>query len=169
MLNENELTNALIPKYELITSKTLQNKELKYSRVVMYKHEDVNAEVRLDLMDEDISSIWISIGLKHQKKILVGGLYREWQLLGADNDEASGSISSQLSRWNKFLEQWIKAINEDKEVVLIGDANLDWLTCLNADPPPNCQAYKTKPPVEQLVMKVFSLGVCQLVTEVTRS
>ena len=39
---------------------------------------------------------------------------------------------------------------EGKETVVLGDMNLDWLTCLEEDPPPRSQAARTRPLVEEL-------------------
>ena len=171
LFKSHDLTKVKIPKYDIIVSDTMKNSSLNYSRTVAYVHEDISVNVRHDLMDQDVSSIWLSLGHKNQKKILVGGLYREWNLLGGGNGSVDdpGSPAAQLVRWNLLLEKWRAALEEDKEVVLLGDINLDWFTCLDSDPPPNSKAYRLKPLVTQLLMKIFTFGVCQLVNTVTRS
>ena len=37
------------------------------------------------------------------------------------------SYDAQLERWIIFIEQWERAIIEGKEVILIGDMNIDHL------------------------------------------
>ena len=68
-----------------------------------------------------------------------------------------------------FLGKWKTGLQEDKETVVLGDINIDWFTCFQSDPPPNSQAYRLRPLVMQLVMKILTQGVCQLVNSVTRS
>ena len=58
---------------------------------------------------------------------------------------------------------------EDKETVVLGDMNLDWLTCLEEDPPPRSQAARTRPLVEELPTRILPHGVYQCVRGVTRS
>ena len=135
----------------------------------MYVHESIEAEVREDIMDGSISSIWVSLGFKHQRRILVGGYYRVWQHLGRRDGGASLTEAAQLSRWKAFLCQWERAFNEDKETKVLGDINLDWLTCLEPNPASNSKAYKIRRLVEQLATRILPYGVCQLVRGVTRS
>ena len=75
-------------------------------------------------MDKQIDSIWLQLGFKGQKKILVGGLYRVWQNLGQANQE-SLTVNSQLARWKIFLTQWEKALGEGRETIVLGDLNLE--------------------------------------------
>jgi hypothetical protein len=158
-----------IPQYELVQSKTLENNDFKYSRIHVYKHESVVAKVRLDLMDSSVSSVWMSLGFKHQRKILVGGFYRTWQHLGRADNGASGTDAAQMSRWKVFLDQWERALKEGKEVITMGDFNLDWPTCIDQQPAPGTKAYRTRHLAEQLAIRILSRGVTQLVRGVTRS
>ena len=158
-----------IPHYDLIQSKTLENEDFMYSRIHIYKHESITAKVRNDLMDSSVSSIWLSVGLKHQRKILVGGVYRVWQHLDRRDGGASGTDSAQLGRWNTFLNQWERALEENKEVITIGDFNPDWPGCMEQEPTPGSKAYRTRKMAEQLAVKILSRGVTQLVRGATRS
>ena len=47
------------------------------SRVVVYTHNSLVVRRRYDLEDENISSIWLEVGLPRKKKILVCNAYRE--------------------------------------------------------------------------------------------
>ena len=133
----------------------------------MYVHDSMSVELRPDLMDEEVSSIWVSLGFKHQKKIIVGGLYREWQQLG--RGEISGTAQEQFKRWKLFLEQWKLALSENKETLVLGDINIDWLTCFTTEPSLSSQAYEIKPLVEALTTSILPLGICQIVDKDTRS
>jgi hypothetical protein len=147
----------------------LENDDFKYSRIHVYKHESISAEIRWDLMDSTVSSVWLSLGFKHQKRILVGGYYREWQHLGRDDGGATGTEAAQLGRWRTFLDQWETALQEDKEVVTLGDFNLDWPGCMEEGPSPGTKAYRTRKLAEQLAQRIMAQGVSQLVRGATRS
>ena len=76
-----DLADVQLDDYELFVSKTIDNDNLKVSRVVCYKHQSLVGSVRQDLMSDSFSSIWMEIGFPRQKKFLVCQLYREWQYL----------------------------------------------------------------------------------------
>ena len=141
------IDNCKIDDYELITSKTIENMDLKISRVVVYKHTSLVAKVREDLMSDKFSSIWLEIGFPGRAKFLVCNLYRDWQYLG-QTDHSSLQISEQLARWVIFLDQWERALDSGKEVVVMGDFNLDFLSFHRTDLCSNSQAHRLKPLVE---------------------
>ena len=53
--------------------------------------------------------------------------------------------------------------------MVLGDFNLDWLTCLDEDLAPQSQTARTRPLVEELATRILSQGVSQCVRGVTRS
>ena len=166
-------SNVQIPNYELFVSKTIDNSDLKnISRIVIYKHESVIGKLREDLMNSSLDSIWLEVGFKHHKKLLVGGHYRVWQNMGQGGDNASLSPAAQLSRWNIFLTQWEKALSEQRETIVLGDINLDWNTAMQSTAPGDSRDstyYKTRPLAEELSQRILPQGVIQLVRGITRS
>ena len=68
---EHSLEDVQIPEYDIVLSKTIENDQLRVSRVVCYKHQSMVGKVRDDLMDENFSSIWLELGLPRKKKFLV--------------------------------------------------------------------------------------------------
>ena len=67
------------PGYDLFRAQTIHNSDIKnISRVLVYKHSSVIGKVRTDLMSNSVDIIWLEIGLKNHKKLLVGSLYRVW-------------------------------------------------------------------------------------------
>ena len=161
------LDNSKIVDYELITCKTLENINLRVSRVVVYKHTSLVAKIREDLMSDKFSSIWLEVGFPGRTKILVCNLYRDWQYLG-QVDHNSLDISEQMLRWTIFLDQWEKALDTGMECVVMGDFNLDFLTFYSSDLPCNSQSYRLKPLVEELFARIVPHGVKQCVVEPTR-
>ena len=91
--------------YQLHTASTLNNRELRVSRVVVYTHNSLVVKRRADLEDNHISSIWMEIGLPRKRKILMCHAYREWKYL-YQPDNSSGSLAAQHLRWISFLDQW---------------------------------------------------------------
>ena len=66
--------------------------------------------------------IWLQLGLPNQKKILLQSMYRQWQEPGAS---ATKSISEQKKRFESIIQHWEKALAEKKEILTIGDFNLN--------------------------------------------
>ena len=161
------MDNCRIKDYDLITSMTLNNEALQYSRVVVYKHNSLVVKVREDLMSDKFSSIWLEVGFPGKSKILVCNAYREWQYL-AQSDHSSLDISEQLARWILFLEQWEKALETGKECIVMGDFNLDFLKFNSSDLQTHGQTYRLKPLEDELFSRVVPHGVKQCVVGATR-
>ena len=109
------------------------------SRVAVFTHKDLVVKQRLDLINDSNSSLWLEVGLPRQRKILIGNLYREWQYLGQTTNE-SLAISAQLVRWFRFLDQWETAVQENKEIHVLGDTNLDFLKWNSSSQPGSQQS-----------------------------
>ena len=124
--NDHDLALVQLTDYDLHLSPTSTNPELNISRVVVYTHKSLVVRRRNDLEDNRISAIWLEVGLPNKKKILVCQGYREWKYLGQP-DSSSGALSAQLERWSRFLTLWEQALVEGKEVIVMMDANLDFL------------------------------------------
>ena len=92
-------------------------------------------------------------------------VYRDWQFID-QSDHSSLSIESQLSRWIEFIDQWERAILEGKEVIVLGDLNLDFLTWTSDINNPHNT--KLKPLVNQIFERILPQGVVQCVTGPTR-
>ena len=156
-----------IEDYEVYFSKTLNNSNLNISRIAVYVQTEISSKIRLDLMNDSFSSIWLELGLPRQKKILVCQVYRDWQFLD-QSDHSSLSIESQLARWIQFIDQWETALLEGKEVIVLGDVNVDFLTWTN-EFPANSHDQKLKPLINQIFDRIFPHGVSQCVSVPTRN
>ena len=154
--------------YNLHLSPTLTNPGQDTARVVVYTHKSLIVNRRTDLEDSRISAIWLELGLPHKKKILVCQGYREWRYLG-QADSSSSTVAAQLHRWSIFLNLWEQALIEGKEVVVMMDANLDFIKWTQDNLPPSDSTTRLKPLIELLFEKIFPHGVSQLVTVATRS
>ena len=134
----------------------------------MYTHNSLVVELRPDLMNSNISAIWLEVGLPRKRKILVCNTYREWGHLRQE-DDSSHSVSEQLERWKLFIKQWEAAIREDKEVIVTGDININSLKWMRDDLPSTDSTQKLKLLIELLFERIVPLGVSQQVTVATRS
>ena len=157
---EHSLDEVQIQDYDLVLSKTVENDQLRTSRVVCYKHQSLVGRVRNDLMDDNFSSIWLELGLPRKRKFLVCQLYREWQYLD-QADHSSRSVPEQLLRWSVFLDQWVRALESGKEVIVMGDFNLNFFKFTNAG--------QLQPLINQLMEQVYPHGVQQCVQGPTHS
>ena len=94
--------------------------------------------------------------------------YRQWQL-PAQDDSTSSTVASQLARWLVILEQWERALEEQRETICMMDANLDFLTWSREDLPSHHSSVKLKQLSEALFTRILPLGVTQMVTGPTRA
>ena len=139
-----DIEDIKIPNYNVFLSKTLENPNLNVSRLAVFVHEElVKANLRTDLMDDKFSSVWLEVGLKGQKTILIGNVYREWQYL-EQNDDNSVTIDAQFDRFERFIEKWELALGTSKECHLLGDMNLNFLEYSKQKIPLNSQSYKLR-------------------------
>ena len=163
-----DLTLVQHDDYTLHTAPTLENADLGISRVVVYTHSSLVVKRRHDLEDDKISAIWLEVGMPRQKKILVANIYREWKYMGMGNPNQSGSVTAQLQRWVTFLDRWEAALQEGREVMVLGDMNLDFLKWNRKDLPATDSSNRLKQLNEHLFDRIFPHGVSQLVRGATR-
>ena len=115
-------------------------------------------------MNDIFSSVWLEIGKPRQKKIMLCVLYRDWKYLGQP-DDSSNTIDAQLDRWLSFLDQWERAIETGREICVMGDTNLNFLTWLNQNTSLTSHARRLQPLVVALFDRVIPHGFVQLVSE----
>ena len=162
-----DVNEVQIENYNLFFSETLNNENLKVSRVVVYVHKSIACRVRKDLMSNTFSSIWLEIHLSRQKRFLVCHAYRDWQYLDQETNY-SKSIPAQSSRWLEFLNQWETAMKTNLECLVLGDLNIDHMTWMKPNPEPTSSAYKLKTLIEDLFVKILPYGAVQCVNGPTR-
>ena len=137
------------------------------ARVAVYTHKLLRVKRRPDLEDDRVAAVWLECGLPKQKSRLICMGYRQWRLLGQQDDK-SASTSEQMTRWSTFLGQWEKALHKGKEVLVMLDANLDFLTWRNSESlPSNHSSNRLSGLVDALFDRIMPLGVSQLVTGAT--
>ena len=160
MYPNTDIKRVEFENYTLHTCSTIHNPELGVSRVVVYTHNSLTVKRRPDLENDNISSIWLEVGHKGAQKILVGNIYREWQYMH-QRDKASLSLNAQLTRWRCFIDSWKRALAEGREVLVLGDINIDSLTWGLDDIAAMDKAYRQKDLISLLFEEIFPLGVSQ--------
>ena len=133
----------------------------------MYTHNSVIVKRRPDLENANISSIWLEVGLPYKRKILMCHAYREWKHM-AQGDNSFATLNAQLERWLMFLDQWERALLEDKEVIVAMDANIEFLKWTRSNQSASDSTARLKPLIEELFSNIVPQGVSQMVTVPTR-
>lgn len=103
---------------------TLPNSWSKYrkSRSIVYvkKHLKEKMKIRKDLMSDTQPDIWLEIKIPGGDKLVIGSYYREFTGLDGNN-----SLESQKERLKKWMASVNKVEEEGKEILLIGDLNIE--------------------------------------------
>ena len=164
-----DIADANVQGYHLHLHSALDRRDLgNTSRVAVYTHELLRVKRRRDLESDEVAAIWLECGLPNQRGVIVCMGYRQWRLLGQSTDN-SASVTEQLARWTIFVDKWESAIQEDKEVIVMMDANLDYLTWRCTDNLPACHSsIRLRGLIDLLFERIFPLGVSQLVNGATR-
>ena len=104
------------------------------ARIIVYVSDDINFKKR-EIPDgvNFLPNITLEVGIGRGRKSLINFFYREWTS-GADGDN---SFAGQIERFSKQVEYWRLLQSEDKDLVLLGDANYCALSCTDADYPAN--------------------------------
>ena len=118
-------------------------------------------------MDNTFSSIWVEVGFPNKRKILICNVYREWGYMQQADPALSFDLAEQISRWRIFLNQWEKALNEDKEVIVTGDMNINHIDWTFDDNSASNQTKRLRPLITELFTRILPHGVSQLVKSAT--
>ena len=94
----------------------------KRSRTIVYIKKNLKdlVKMRKDLMSEDQTDIWMEVKTPDGEKIVIGMYYREFTGLNGTK-----TIADQKNRLAHWIEAVNKAEGEGKEILLMGDFNLD--------------------------------------------
>ena len=165
---DHDIDSVQVPGYTLHIPSIVQRPGQAMARIVVYTHHLLRVKRRWDLENENVAAIWLECGLPHQRGFLVCMGYRQWRLLG-QTDSTSSTVAAQLTRWEMFLDNWEKALKEEKEVIVALDANIDHLTWKIQDSlPSHSSSVRLKSLIDALFTRIIPLGVTQLVTGATR-
>ena len=75
-----------IPGYYIVLPSTMVS--LKHARIILLVKNGLDVHVLREHMDTDTATIWIRIGSSKSRSVIIGGIYREHQQLGAGNRDS---------------------------------------------------------------------------------
>ena len=161
LMEETEIYDRHLEGHRIILPKTMTT--LKHSRIVLIVRDGLQIEVLEHLMEDDIAAIWVRVGENKRNSIIVGGIYREHQILGRNRNDVTSQeiLQEQEQRWEKVIRKW-KVAAKMGSCVILGDLNLDFLRW---NDPHFCQ----KNMIELVQNEIEPKGFSQLITECTRS
>ena len=96
-----------------------------WARTAIFVKNTVKYKRRKDLESKGLSTVWLQVGLPGTKHFLVQGLYRQFQRPGRIG---SKSHQSQKARWQQLIDNWERANTEGREILTLGDTNIDSMT-----------------------------------------
>ena len=105
------------------------------TRTAMYISDRINYIRRHDLEVKNSPMIWIEVITNPAKPWLLFLGYRQWRQLEAKNENKSRNMLNQKIRFQQWLGSWEMANNEGKQIILIGDMNIDVGPWLNPEIP----------------------------------
>ena len=160
--NDN-LSKNMFPNYNMEID-NLEISDLK-SRTGILIHSDINYKRRRDLETQGTSTVWVQLTHPSRKPLLIQAIYRQFQRLGKANSDSAGA---QYTRWEKIISKWKLAMEEKREILVLGDLNLNtmrWETPLES-----MTSYEKlqKPMVDILREEILNKGFKILNGEPTR-
>ena len=97
-------------------------------------------------MANEAETIWVELSRKHHKNIIIGGIYRQWNI---DEDKDSDTILDQIQR----------ASEEKLPLLVAGDMNLDMLKWSDKNYKRSKIAEKWKSSISKVGLKWTKLGI----------
>ena len=160
---EDTVTCNAFPQYRLLTDNLAITDQ--YSRTGILIHESINYKRRPDLECQGISTIWIQTSHPGRKPILIQACYRQFQRIGV---EGSLSIQEQRKRWGLLLAKWEIAAREEKEIITLGDMNLNKFSWNLHNTEKNQYEKLQTPMVKMLHDKILTQGFTVLNSQQTK-
>ena len=150
-----------IPGHQIVLPNTMD--KIGHARIVLLVRNGINFEVLRNHMDSDIATIWVKTGRTKKQTVAIGGIYREFTILGQQEDQLSWQEkkSRQERRWARILKRW-KDLGRRYKCFTLGDINLDYLKWQLPDLNVSNMVVATQEAIE-------TEGFVQLVQKYTRS
>ena len=101
---------------------------LGHARLVLLSKIYLNIQICTELVNNEAAMIWTKIGDTNKTSVIIGGLYRQHQLLGRNQRNLTPIQlqREQEQRWLKITKKW-KFISRHRKCIVLGDLNLDFL------------------------------------------
>ena len=103
-----------------------------HARIIVFASTEIKIKKRENPDSiKDLPSITLEVGRGGERKTLVNFYYREWTG-GVDGDS---SHAGQLERFSRQVSHWRDLQTEEKDLILLGDANYCALSCTDPEYP----------------------------------
>ena len=130
------------------------------ARIVLLVKMGIEVSIHREYMHEDVAAIWASVKNGGKKVMMIGGVYREHQMLLKQKPNPTLLLAAQLECWNLFLKGWKRAARRNM-CVLIGDTNLDFARWQNPE-----ESHKKM--VDRMKEVMETEGFIQVIKGITR-
>ena len=102
------------------------------ARLIVYINDDIKyKKTTVDDNINDLPTLTFEVGLGREKKTLVNFFYREW----TGGIEGHSDQASQVDRLTRQVQYWKVLASQDRDLVILGDANLCAKVWNNSDYP----------------------------------
>ena len=108
----------------------------------------------------DLPSITLEVGIGKERRSIVNFYYREW----TNSISGDRSVTSQYERFQRQVNYWRALRSEDRDLILLGDANFCLQACFKSEYPPDLSSIANVANDFYLQESMF-----QLINEPTRS
>ena len=107
------------------------------ARLIVFARDDIKVKKRNNPYTiKDLPNMTFEVGIGRERKSLINFYYREW----TGGLTADKSHAGQLDRFSRQVQYWRDLKNENKDLVLLGDANFCYQSCFNSEYPTDLRA-----------------------------
>ena len=156
------ITGKLLPGYKLLTD-NLNTTDTR-SRTGMLIQTDLKHTRRQDLESPGTSTIWIQLNNRGSKPLLIQGLYRQFTRINTPN---SNTPKQQTKRWTQIVDKWELALQEQADIIAMGDCNLNQDKWNKQEEQMNTYEKSQAPMVRDLKARILDNGIVVLNKEHT--
>ena len=104
--------------------------EFGQARLIVYVADSINYKQRdIHNLYSDLPNVTLEIGFGKERKTVVNVFYREW----TGGLSGLGDHGSQVERLQRQISYWQTLYDEDRDVLMCGDANLCAMTWNDTD------------------------------------
>ena len=160
--NDDNVARGQFPQFKLETD----NLDIvdQMSRTGILIHKDVQYKRRVDLETQGTSTVWVQLSYPGRKSILLQAIYRQFQRIGVPG---SKNPKKQRERWENIIKKWETAILEEKEIITMGDFNLNSLRWDLQETEKNSYDRLKEPMITMLKQRILEKGFKILSSEPT--
>ena len=149
-----------ITGYKLYLTNTMTS--LGHARLILLAKSDLEIQLIPETNDTVAAMLWVKVGKGKKNAMLVGGIYRQHQLLGRSQKNLTKAQLQleQEARWIRIVRRW-RYLSTNTKCIVVGDLNMYQLKWSS----PESQHEKIIENVEDLIE---TCGFVQLVVKITR-